>query len=299
MAWTVKLCEPEESGLPLNLWSEPRFMKAVQTLHRAQAWHVQCWKGQKLMAILPIYEKSLLSYRAIISPSSAYYNGLNLYLEENSNPARKLLDTLQIMQSMAGFINNRYQRVHFNLEPEIMDVRGFTWNKLKARPFYTFQHDYSSPLRPLPDEKKKAATARNQSYRFSENFEVESFIRLFSDLYRRKHKSLGFGRDAFAVFFSSLYEQGLLKQFNIYREERIVCSNMLYYSPAGTLYAVFRATDEQEMKWGANILLTQELIGHVAPYVRRIDFCGANVPDVARFKAAEGLQLQVFYQIYR
>jgi len=251
------------------------------------------------MAILPIYEKSLLSYRAIISPSSAYYNGLNLYLEDNSNPARRLLDTLQIMQSMAVFINSRYQRVHFNLEPDVMDVRGFTWNKLKARPYYTFQHDFSAPLRPLPDEKKKATTARSQNYLFKENLDVESFIRLFSDLYKKKHKSLGFSRDAFATFISCLYEQDLLKQFNIYRDDKIACSNMLYYSPAGTMYAVFRATDEKEMKWGANTMLTQELLSHVAPYVHRIDFCGANVPEVARFKAAEGLQLQVFFQVYR
>lgn len=299
MAFTVRLAEPQNLGLPLNLWSLPQFMTAVQTLHGGQAFHLQCWKSEKLLAVLPLYEKRLLSYRALISPSTTYYSAVNLYLEANASPARKLLDTVQILQSMAIFIANRYQRLRFNLDPAILDVRGCTWNKLKARPLYTFHHDFQSPLRPLADEKKKAATARAQNYRFAEAFDADAFIRLFTALYQRKHKSLGFSRAAFEQYFTTLHEQNLVKQVNIYRDDRIICSNMLYFQPGDIMYAVFRATEEQEMKWGPSNMLTEELIKYAAPLTHRIDFCGANIPEVARYKAAEGLQLRVFFQIYR
>ncbi|MBP7309753.1 MAG: GNAT family N-acetyltransferase [Candidatus Cloacimonetes bacterium] len=299
MAFQVSLAPPQTYDKELNIWSTPDFMQAVQQLHHRQAWHIQCWKGNELVAVFPFYENKLLSYRAIVSPSSAYYNGMNLFLNEASSVSRRLLDTLQITQSIAQFIYARYQKVRFNLDAGFGDVRGFTWEKLKARPLYTFVHNYEGPLQPLSDEKKKLTLARSQAYHFAEAFNLDDFIRLFSAMFKRKHKELGFSYPDFGEFLGTLHQLGLARQFNLYRDNRVVSSNIVYIDPKGYAYAVFRATDEAEMKYGASSLHTLELLQSLAEDIIGIDFCGANVPEIARFKAAQGLSLKVFYQIYR
>ncbi len=299
MAFRAILAAPQTYHKDINIWSLPEFMEAIQKLHHRQAWHLQCWKGEELVAVFPFYENKLLSYRAIVSPSSAYYNGHNLFLNDRSVPSRRLLDSLQITQSLAQFIYGRYKKVRFNLDPQFYDVRGFCWEKLKARPLYTFTYDFAAPLQPLPDEKKKLSLAGAQDYHFAEAFALDDFIRLFRAMFKRKNKELGFSYDDFAEFLQTLHELGLARQFNLYRDNRIVSSNIVYLDPAGYAYAVYRATDEAEMKFGASTMHTMELVKCLSAEVKGIDFCGANVPDIARFKAAQGLSLHVFYQIYR
>jgi len=298
MAYSVKLSNPQERDKRLNLWSNPGFMHAVARLQGLSPGHLCCYKGQELVALLPVYEKRFLGTNSLCSPSGSYYQGLNLWLDEKVLPARRLLDTVQIFRAMAEYMMSRYRKLRINLSPETYDIRGFIFIGLKAKPLYTFTGVPGQELYPLPDERRKIKLAMNQDYETNSVFCPDEFINLFRSLNNRKNREFNFGYAHFGEYLQTLHALGLLGQFNLLKDGKIVSSNILLQDE-NRAYTVFRATEPEALKNGASGLHTILLLQNLQKRgIAELDFCGANVMEVARFKAALGLNLKAFYQIY-
>ncbi len=280
------------------VWLDPRFLLAVQELQQVEALLLLCHKGEQLVAALPLYEKKSLGLRRLICPMSAYYQGLWFFWEPERETNRNLLDELKITGEVAAFLKARYKRLQFNLAPHNTDVRGFTWQGLKAVPYYTFTHASGRELRILKDERKQLRAAREHDYRLVEAFEPTGFMGMLKDLYARKQKSLGVDYGAFQAWMEKLHASELLAQFNLMREERIVSTNLVLGGRNDSRgYSIMRSTLPQDLKSGASALHSLLLVEQLKDRFAGLDFCGANYPEVARFKAALGFQLELFFKI--
>ncbi len=272
-------------------------MQAVEKLHNLEARQLKVFKGDQLIALLPVYEKKLLGYKGLACPAGSYYQGLNLWLEDSSPAPRKLLDTLQITQTLAEYLKSHYHRIQLNLSPETQDIRGFTWSMLKAKPLYTFVSATEVQLKPLPDERKKINLAVSKGYEFSWELDLDAFFALFKAMNARKQRSLGFTYPGFRLFLEELSQAGIMRQGNLEKNGKIISSNILL-KDGNKAYTVFRATDNEALKTGASSLHSLRLLEYAkAEGITDMDFCGGNVKEVARFKAALGLELKPFYQI--
>jgi hypothetical protein len=284
-------------GVPYSFWHNPQFMAAIAELHGVPAFQLQVFKGDELFAILPVYERSRMGIKALVAPLGAYYQGICIDHSNNAGAARKLLDTLAVCTQIAGFLAKRYKRIHFKLNPENKDVRGFTWNGFKAAPLYTFRKVLSKDLPTLPDERKKYRLAQKMEMQLCEQFAPDEFIRLQRDLDKRKKHRLGVSYSALQRFIEQLFAAGLLKQFNVIWENQVVSSNIMLFSDDEQAYTLFQATSEDAMRKGAATFHSLELLRHLPEDLKVFDYCGANVQEVARFKAALGLDLETFYSI--
>lgn len=287
----------QKSQQGYDYWYNPIFMDAIAKLHDVKALLLSVFKGEELVAIMPLYERKKLSIKALVCPVGAYYQGLHTFFEAEATPNRVLLDTCAISSELANYLSSRYGRINLKLSPENTDVRGFTWNGFKAAPLYTFYHDRMDTLHILQDEKKKLKRAEATGMSIVEAFDPDAFIRLQTQLDSRKKKSLGVDVKRLAEFFATLHANGLMQQFNIELDSRIISTNIMYYDGGDVAYTVFMASEEQAMKQGAATYHSAKLIDQLPPYCRGLDYCGANVPEVARFKAALGLKLKAFYSL--
>ena len=286
--------------LPANLplWVQPGFLQAVSELHGVEALHLICRKGEQCVALMPIYERRNLGLRRQICPLSSYYQGIWFFWQESRQSNRDMLDELKISGEIALFLKKRYLRSHFKLAPHNRDVRGFTWNRFRAIPLYTFVHELGQPLALLADERKNLKEALAEDYTFTEDFRQDDFIELMKLLHQRKVQSFGLDYASFARWMKTLREQGLLTQFNLLRGSDVISSNLLLGGSADqTCYSIMISTLPEEMKKGASTLHYLKLAEALTGRFRQLDCCGANVPDVARFKAALGLQLMPFHLI--
>ncbi|MDD4223439.1 MAG: hypothetical protein PHD87_02505 [Candidatus Cloacimonetes bacterium] len=297
--YELSLRTPSAAGLAAPpIWIDPRFMLAVGELHQLEALQLLCHKGEQLVAVLPLYEKKNLGLRRLICPMSAYYQGLWFSWEEEREPNRNLLDELKVSGEVASFLKDRYKRMQFNLAPHNQDVRGFTWQGLKAVPYYTFTHISSEELHILKDERKKLRAARQQEYRLVEEFRPEEFIALLKDLYDRKQKRLGVSYAAFQKWMERLQNEDLLSQFNLLDRDRIVSTNLILGGKNDSRgYSIMRSTRPRDLKSGASALHSLLLVDMLKQRFSGLDFCGANYPEVARFKAALGFRLELFFKI--
>ena len=304
MKYRLQLVDSQSSlarSLPdsYGFWHNPRFMTAVARLHKTDALQLQVFKGEELLAIMPVYERKKLGLKALVSPTGSYYQGISFAFEHNTQPARRLLDTIAICSDIAEFLASRYRWITVKLHPENPDVRAFSWAGYQAKPLYTFRQRLGSELKLLPDERKKWRMAKAQGFELREGFDIQSFIRLQRDLETRKNYNKGVSYSALADYYHELFEQGLLKQFNIYHENRIVSANILLTDGGELAYTIIMATTPEAMKQGAATMHSVELSQHLPQNTRILDFCGANIREVARFKAALGLDLHGYYQLKR
>ncbi|MDD3282767.1 MAG: hypothetical protein PHY41_04755 [Candidatus Cloacimonetes bacterium] len=278
-------------------WHNPIFMLAVAEMHKLIPLQLQVFKGEELFAVLPLYERSKMGVRALVSPVGAYYQGICFAFEENAGKARIVLDTVAVCTEISQFLTKRYKRIHIKLNPQNYDVRGFTWNGFKAFPLYTFRYHVGESLPSLADERKKYRTAQKHDMRMEERFDPDAFMRLQKDLDLRKKHELGISYSRLKEFFIRLYSEQLLKQFNIIWQNEVVSANILLYDGGDVAYTLFKATAEKALRKGAATFHSINLLEELPLGTKLFDYCGANVPEVARFKAAIGLDLCSFYQI--
>ncbi|MDZ4182972.1 MAG: hypothetical protein U1B83_08855, partial [Candidatus Cloacimonadaceae bacterium] len=270
------------------LWLHPEFLGSVAEFHDAEARQVLCFKGSQLFAAMPIYEKKTLGQKRLINPVSSYYQGLFFNWEAEMAPNRRLLDALQISGALAKFLLGHYRKMQINLTPDLFDVRGFVWNGLKAKPLYTFVHDLALPFQPLRDEREKLNRAAKMDYEFTEEYAPEPFLEMLQAMHSRKnhHSDLDYAR--LEKHLDQLHQAGLMRQYNLKAESGIVSANILLHNGEGTAYTVRRATDAMHLKNGASSWHSKCLIEALGGEFDRLDFCGANDPEVGRFKAALG-----------
>ena len=284
-------------GYEFPVWTQPAFMNAIAGLHQLKALHLYCHKGDTLAAVLPVYERSRLGIRHLVCPVLAYYQPLSLFVNPGTLSPRQNWDKLQISTSLAEFIGKSYRKVHFNLDPDTFDIRAFSWSGFRASPLYTYIHEANSQPRATRNEQRKLKTASTQGYCYDENFAPQEFIALLKLLYAKKKHKLGFSYPRLLVFLHDLHSAGLLHQCNLRRDDKIVSSNIVFGSGSGTAYAVLGASLEQELQYGASSLQTLEMLESLHESYTRVDFCGANVAEVARFKAGLGFDLRLFFRI--
>ncbi|HNX02833.1 MAG TPA: hypothetical protein PLE33_05280 [Candidatus Cloacimonas sp.] len=281
----------------LNVWSNPVFMQTVADISAFRPWHLICYKGTTIVAVLPLYEKKILGYPILKRSSLSYYQGLNLWLENDSSPARKLLDALQITTAIAKYINRNYKRYRINLTPETYDIRGFLWNKMKVIPFYTFIHNLGETLNPLPDKRRDLVLAEKQNYTFIEELNIEEFINLLKQLKAKKSWNPDCDYQGLAEFIRILYQEKILRQMNLKLDKEIVSSNLILQD-GSRVYNIYQATASNALKKGASSWHTVKLIDLLqSEGFQELDFCGSSIPEIARFNSAIGLQLKLFFQI--
>ncbi|MCB5253366.1 MAG: hypothetical protein RBR69_01880 [Candidatus Cloacimonadaceae bacterium] len=302
MKYSLELIDvPSEGARKLQsryaYWHDPEFMAALADLHSVRAMQLQVFKGEELLAILPLYERRKIGLKALVTPSGTYYQGICFNFEEASKPSRVSLDTTAICIRIASFMAEKYKWINFRLNPDNADIRGFSWAGYRVTVLYTFRQFIGSELCIMPDERKKMRQARKLGMKLIEDFDLDAFFHLQEELEKRKKHSLGIPHSRIKDFFARLYEKGLLKQFNIYQDSQVVSSNILYSDNGEVAYTVNMATSAEAMRQGAAIYHSLALASHLPKNTKILDFCGANIKEVSRFKAALGLDLHSFYHI--
>lgn len=286
---------PKLDNLPV--WLNPQFMTVAAEVQGLRPLHVCVYKGDVPVAMMPVYEKRRLGVASLRTALGSYYQGIHM-LEHNENPARQGLNTLEICTAIATKLTQTYRGITFNLHPSNLDTRGFTWHKLKATPLYTYTHDLRSPLTPLRDERQKLKRAENRAFRFIEHSDAGTFARMTMAMYSRKDHSIGFNAQKLRAFVQRLTDSGLIRQFCVMRDERIVSTNIVISDAPRCAYTILRASDPEELKHGVSTWHSVQLIEALSGQYQCLDFCGANTPTVARFKAALGMELKLFFRIH-
>lgn len=304
MKYSLNWCniyDNEGLSLPTKhcVWHEPSFMRSVAAMHQIVPYQLQVCKGEELIAILPLYEKRKFGLKALIAPVGTYYQGISIYHPPQTSGPRMLLDSLAITERIAKSITKKYHRVNIRLSPDNSDVRGFTWNSFKAKPLYTFSLNNEGEQYIMPEERRYLRRAEKNGMSFEEGYDPDLFMELQSKLDKRKGHTMGVSYPLLRRYFDSLNGGGLLRQYNSFFEGKAVSSSISLTNGKEIIYTLYWATELKFMNQGAAAFHCQKSFEELPDGIHTMDMCGANIQDVARFKAALGMQLGIFFEIHR
>lgn len=302
MKYKIEFCdvfEDEGKNLPAlySAWHDPFFMRTVAEMHSVIPYQIQVYKSEELIGIMPVYERRRMGAKALVAPVGTYYQGLSTFFLPQTSQPRMTLDTITISERIAEFLTENYRRVNIRLNPGNVDVRGFTWHGVKARPLYTFSQYRDAEPFVLPEERRYLRKAERAGLELKEEYDLESFLALQKDLDTRKGHKMGVSYEKLGRYLDALYEKGMIKQFNVYQEDEIILAAIMFWGGNEIIYTLYIAGSEASLPLGASALQNRMTLSLLPEEITISDFCGANIRDVARFKAAMGLSLSVFYQL--
>ncbi len=292
-----KTTEPSLQVSPLPIWLHPLWMEAVARVHGIETAYLVCYEHDNLLAVMPLYIKRKLMLQKAINPVLAYYNPICYLLPETAFPNRDLLRRHEINCAIALYLKKNFHGLALNLHPDNLDMRGFTWNGINANPLYTFVHLTSQEPLLFAEERNKHRVAQKQGYRFEQHFEPELFCEMLYKLYELKKHDFGIKREALIQFLREMHAHQLIRQYNVMNDTETVSSDILVCDGTDTCYALLRATTEQARKLGASIMQNIESAKAISAEYPVLDFLGANIAGPARFKAAFGYDLKLFFRI--
>ncbi len=301
MTLSIRLIDPNQSphsSVHLPIWANPIWMNGLAAVHNCNPYHLLCYQNDHVVALMPIYEKSLLGFSKCYSPVLSFYQPICYFFDAPKSPNRALLNKLDIKSEIALFLKKRYRRLSVNLHLDNYDMRGFTWNKVSAKPLYTFLQDLSQDMEIFKEQKSHLRKALQCDYTSGFGFDPDRFIELTYGMYSRKHHPFPIPAESFKKFMIVQESHGNIKQFNVYQQEQIVSTNLLLCDSTDTAYSIMRASEVNDLKSGISVLHSHLLVEQLKGQYRFLDFCGANSQGPARFKAAFGYELKVFFHVY-
>jgi len=297
-----KLVTPEQANFlktSLPVWFNPHWMQAVAELYNISPKVLVCYKKDNPVAYLPIYEKSFITLKKAYNPTLVYYSPLVFDTQEKKLPNRELLQQYEIIKEIGAFLNKNYKRIVINLNPEQYDTRGFKDSGLSVKPQYTFIRNLSQKVDFFNNEMTTLRNAEKQGYDFNNNFDPDRLLYLLYEMYKRKSHPFNVDKASLLAMINKLYKHNIIEQYNICRQGQIVSSMMIIHDNNSQAYAWITASEPQDMKTGASLMLYWKLFDELSKMYTAFDLCGANVKGPSRLKAAMGAELKLFFQIIK
>lgn len=252
-------------------------------------------------SVMVIYIKKILGIPYVISPQIVYYQPIEYFLPVSKHHNERELKKLKINQIISEYISSKFLKFNGSFSPQIKDVRGFLWKRIKAIPRYTFTINLDNHSQDLLFRKQRSlyrnSLKRNYTYNFVSN--IKDFLYLQKQTIIRQDWNFKFDDKKLISLCNSFEKKGLLKQLNILDNSGNIVAVMLYltFEKDETAYAWLCATSSKEMTFGATLYMYMTLIEVLKGKFKVLDLCGANTDTIARFKASIGAELEVFYYL--
>ncbi|HOV16521.1 MAG TPA: GNAT family N-acetyltransferase [Candidatus Cloacimonadota bacterium] len=296
---TVTPEKAKELSPDLPAWFNPVWMQAVGGLYSITPKVLIVTKNDNPVARLPFYEKCFLRFRQAYNPTLVYYTPVFFTLPERKNANRNQLLQYEIMLRMGEYLKRHYTKVLLSLTPEVWDIRGFTEEGLNAVPRYTYILNLKKQSEFFLGEAAKIRRGEREGYVFSAGKAPERMLELVYAMYERKKHPFPQDREGVLRLMKTGLDEGILEQYNILRDNEIVSSIAIINDREQTAYGWLMATEQEEMKKGASLILFKELFQALRERFMAFDLCGANSKGPSRLKAALGAELKLFFRIIK
>jgi hypothetical protein len=287
-------------AMEFPLYSQPDFLSAFAEAYQIEVHYLAVLKEDELVAYMPVFEKNRLGLRAIISPQLYYYHFITFKFQDNMHPNRVQQRKLNILTALSRYMQRYYQKVTFNLEPGIRDIRGFTWSKMKAIPLYT----YFIPLKTIntsffyKNERNSIHKAEREGVHVEERVNIDEFIRLMKLTNQRQKRVFALSEERHVKMLEELFSHSFIRQFNAMIDNKVIATFLILPDKlTDTVYAWQHYTDPEYFNTGVSPFFFDSLFQRLKNDFSIFDFCGANHPAISRYKAAFGANLEVFFRI--
>jgi len=299
---TVKLCinNLEQSMIDtLSFWSKPLLLESFAKRDDALCYYLAVVENNKILALMPVFEKKKFGLRYLVQPMEYYYTPINFFSLENYSVHRKQNHRLMILKALAVYIKKEYFKINLRFERSIQDIRAFKWVGLKAEPLFTYIikiNEYSSEK--LPNETRRQLNNKaKKELMVKECRDMKIYKDISINMLNRKKRSFRQIETKYINFLDELHAANLCVQYVVFKDDEPLTYNIILLDRQHKyIYGFLSATSDKGMKFGANIFCIDHIIKNHSDF-EIFDFTGANTEKISFFKSQFNCDLKNYYKI--
>ncbi len=273
-------------------FSNPSLLRAFAKVSASKLYYIAAEEDDHQEAWMPVFIRKKAGIPMIVHPQLLPYIPVIFYRDR----AIGSLHEQEVYQGFSNIMKAHGKRLLINLPTHVTDVRGFQWSGIAATPRYTYRLPLKEDIKyqRLKYRDIKKAQVLNPEVR--EEFDFELFLRLKDETYRLQTKRFPYSDVIHLELLKNLAETGCLKQY-VLRIDREDISTQLVLEGDREVFTWQGFTGREYLKSGMTTWFNDYLIRRYRETHESLDFCGANVPEIARYKSGFGGSLTVWYQL--
>lgn len=307
----VRPVEPHE----MDTWDEFVENSPQGTLFHSGAWkHVVdkalgsgrlvmlgCFDEFALCGGVVLLDRERFGQRTAVTPLLTPYVGFLL----DSPPGEKLSDQIsrdnRVLDALARALIEKYGYVSLINPPALEDTRPLSNAGFVLTPRFTYLLNLRLPVEELwmrldGSVRRQVRKAERADFDISDNLDPELGFRLLESTFTRRGEACPVPR----AFFDEIVESERLRD-----ARRVLCAHrggelasfIVGLRDARNVYYAVAATNADLLAEGVSSLLVWEMMKTQASEgAALLDFVGANIPSIARFKEGFNPRLQIYFQ---
>ncbi|QEK51642.1 hypothetical protein FYC62_08200 [Pedobacter aquae] len=237
-----------------------------------------------------LYQKA----NQIIQPNEYFYTAI--WLNSKSD--------LIIQEGILYWISlltQKFNRIEFNLPPNIKDIRAFYWSGFKADVYYTYISDLSQDL----NFNSKVNNIINKSKKYDIKFEANNSIS--EEILQYHYKSfisLGYSSiysEKMVEFIAKLFDVNFCYSMNAKYtvNDELICSSIILLDDSSLIANNFLVTSNKtSYHTGVHSAIYAENYYYLKSHgYLSFDLCGANTKGISNFKRQFKGELTPFYRV--
>lgn len=243
--------------------------------------------NDKPVLALPLFVKK----NRIVLPNHYFYQFI--WQKETSKESWNQLEAFDFLLKILKKI---YKKIKVRLPTSIHDVRPFMWNGFNTSLKYTYEK-VTSDLR-YHQNIIRIVNKRQNSYSFDKNCDWErSWNFHYNDLQKFGISIVNI--EIYINYFKKLAEKGFIQVFNAYQDGSFLTSIIsIIDKDCKSAYFLLIGTADGHYKNGLpSLLYNYALLELKKVEVEKVDFFGANIQSISKFKSKFLPDLCSYYEV--
>jgi hypothetical protein len=271
----------------VNIFGTTNFLKTTASVYKYNLdIRIVLFNNKPILAI-PLFT----SANKVMIPNHYYYQ----YIWEKVT-SKESWTQIEAWDFLLKELQKKYSQIKLRLPIHIKDLRPFIWNNFEAKVRYTYQKDIED-LRYNQNINRIINKTQNE-YKFKKNCDWEanwSFHNLDLLSFGVRKSQIGM----FLKYLKAMNSIGMIKIFNAYHEDKFITSIVAIVDiDMRTAYFPLIGTSKNHLKNGLSSLVYNYAMKQlVNENIRIVDFCGANLKSISKYKSNFLPHLLAYYEV--
>lgn len=286
-----------------SIFSKSTWLKAVTSINEKSDYQfLGCYTGDELVGGCGLYIVKSRLGKVVTCPWLTPYNSILVVPRPSERKYKTEFRTLDIVTAIMEYLEDNFDTVTLLNHPSLIDIRPFKWNQWDVVPGYTYclnpsELDNIYQVMMNKSIRKQINKAKKEGITVQKSDKIHEFLKLYKITFEKQNMKL------------PLPEQSIIKLFNILHKEKycqlylaktaddeLISGNIQVSDNSDESFDWIAGSNPEYLSMGANQLLYWSIFEDLAQKgVKLFDFCGADVPGVARHKSGFGGDLTVYY----
>ncbi|MCX7020342.1 MAG: GNAT family N-acetyltransferase [bacterium] len=308
---TVRLIEPHE----YDTWDEFVETSPQGTLFHTSVWKsvidasyvpsrlllISCFDKHNLAGGCVALERERLGTLTAVTPLVTPYAGFILEPPAGEKISDQVSRETEVITALIGWMSGHFHYLNLVNPPHLDDMRPLIQAGCKLVPRFT----YYLNLRLHADEiwqrfdgsvRRQIKKAELEHFDITDNFDPMLAYDIFAGTFRRHGGECPVSREMFLQITTSEHLRDMRDIICAHIDNKLA-SYIVLLKFQQTLYYALASTDGEYLHTGVNSLLIWEIVKMYAGREWNVlDFVGANVPSISRFKEGFNPRLQMHFQ---